>query len=224
LSAGELLNVYDAAGAVIGTCRRSEGSGPGRIAGAVNALVINGMAEVLLQLRRRDKENGGLWDKTVGGHVAAGEDFDATMAREAGEELFDAAQCPRVRLAADAGEFQRLRASLDLAESVLLRRQSLQLNLRDVRHMPDRAGPRSTLYHLAIYLGRSDVALEGFRAQAAEIDELRYVPVPEVDRLLLEGRLAPNMAFLWLSQGRALLDLLEGDPEPRSGARIEAGA
>jgi 8-oxo-dGTP pyrophosphatase MutT (NUDIX family) len=211
LSAEELLNVYDAAGAVTGTCRRNEGKDSGLIAGAVNALVISAQGEVLLQLRRRDKENGGLWDKTVGGHVAAGEDFDATIVREAGEELFDAPESPRVRLAADAREFESLRTSLDLAESVLLRRQSLQLNLRDVRHAPGRTRLRSALYHVAIYLGRSDIPFERFRAQASEIDGLRYVPVPELDRLLLEGRLAPNMAFLWLSQGRALLDLVGGE-------------
>ena len=213
----ELLNVYDASGAVIGTRRRIDPEAPVQIAGAVNALLISSTAEVLLQRRSSDKENGGLWDKSVGGHVGAGEDFDDTLIREAGEELFDDPRSPRVRLVSDQRHFQRLKASLDLSHAVLLQHRSLQLNLRDVRHAPGRSGVRNTLYHVAIYLGCTDVPIDQFRPQESEIDALRYVAVAELDRLLLQGALAPNMAFLWLSQGRAVLDLVE---RGTSGARI----
>src|SRR3970040_2143291 len=73
----ELLNVYDEAAKASGLA-----------VGAVNALLVNRRGEVLLQRRPRDKENGARWDKSVGGHVSAGEEFDATLVREAGEELF----------------------------------------------------------------------------------------------------------------------------------------
>src|SRR6185436_8677794 len=129
----ELLNVYDARGRVTGARPRREAKASGRAVGAVNALVVNGRGEVLLQRRPEGKENGGCWDKTVGGHVSAGESFDSTLLREAGEELFDDPQAPRVRLAASDEEFDRLLAELDLYEVVLLRRAGLQLNLRDVR-------------------------------------------------------------------------------------------
>jgi hypothetical protein len=79
-----------------------------------------------------------------------------------------------------------------------------QLALRDVRHAPD-GSRRHVLYHLAIYHGRTAISLEDFRPQKSEIDELRYVPPAEVDQMLLEARLPPNMAFLWLTQGHALL-------------------
>ncbi|HEV7499216.1 MAG TPA: NUDIX domain-containing protein, partial [Vicinamibacteria bacterium] len=91
----ELLNVYDGEGRVVGAQPRRAAKASGLAVGAVNVLVLNEAGEVLLQRRPRDKENGGTWDKSVGGHVSAGEEFDTTAVREAGEELFDDPQTPR---------------------------------------------------------------------------------------------------------------------------------
>ena len=85
-----------------------------------------------------------------------------------------------------------------------MRRVAFQKSLRDVRTGPDGA-VRNVLYHLAIYAGRTDVPVASFRPQPSEIDELAYFPAEAVDRMLLDGRLAPNMAFLWLTQAHALL-------------------
>lgn len=203
----ELLNVYDADGRVVGALPRREAKASGRAVGAVNVLLVNSQGQVLLQRRPQDKENGDRWDKSVGGHVSAGEDFDASAVREAAEELFDDGGSTRVRLARDADEFETLARSLDLARHVLFRRVGLQLNLRDVRFAPG-GGLRNVLYHLAIYLGRTEVPIAGFSPQAAEITALEYRTPREIDGLLLGGELAPNMAFLWLSQARPLLALI----------------
>jgi len=175
----------------------------------VNALLVNGGGEVLMQRRPPDKENGGRWDKSVGGHVSAGEDFDATLVREAGEELFDDAVSPRIVLAASEEEFGRQLRAVDLAENVVLRRVAFHLNLRDVRLVPG-GGLRNVIYHVAVYVGRTQVPLAGFQPQPAEIQELRYFVAAEVDRMLLAGELAPNMAFLWLKHGHELLALARG--------------
>jgi 8-oxo-dGTP pyrophosphatase MutT (NUDIX family) len=143
----------------------------------------------------------------VGGHVSAGEDFDDTVVREAGEELWDDGRSGRVHLAPDPQAFADAVRAVDLAQAAVLARHSLQRGLRDVRHAPDRAGVRNVIYHVAIYLGRTDVAISDFRPQADEIAGLRYADAAEVDRLLLQGELAPNMAFLWLTHARALLAL-----------------
>lgn len=203
----ELLNVYDHDGRVIGSRRRREAKASGLAVGAINALLINARGEVLLQRRPTDKENGRLWDKSVGGHVSAGEDFDATLLREAGEELFDDPGSDRVILAASEPEFQQHLSQADLTRSVVVRRVGFQRNLRDVRHGPE-GSRRVVLYHVAVYAGRTDVPTGGFRPQASEIEELRYFAADEVDRLFLEARLAPNMGFLWLTQGGALLSLV----------------
>jgi len=200
----ELLNVYDAAGTVVDARPRRAAKASGLAVGAVNALVVNGEGLVLMQRRPPDKENGARWDKSVGGHVSAGEEFDTTLVREAGEELFSDPTASRVRLAPSPDGFTDLLATVDLADAVVLRRVTLQLNLRDVRHAPD-GSRRHVLYHLAIYHGRTAVPLEDFRPQKSEIDELRYVAPAEVDQMLLEARLPPNMAFLWLTQAHALL-------------------
>jgi len=203
----ELLNVYDARGAVVDARPRRAAKASGLAVGAVNALLVNRRGEVLLQRRPADKENGSRWDKSVGGHVSAGEEFDATLVREAGEELFSDGSSTRVRLAGSEADFDALLASADLTETVVLRRVALQLNLRDVRHAPGGGGVRNVLYHVAVYAGRSDVALGSFRPQADEIEELRYVPAAELDGMLLRGEMAPNMAYLWLTQGQGLLAL-----------------
>jgi len=208
----ELLNLYDAEGRVVGAKPRREAKACGRAVGAVNALVVDGRGQVLLQRRPRGKENGERWDKSVGGHVSAGEEFDATLVREAGEELFDDARSPRVRLAAGADEYASLLRGADLGREVVLLRVAFQRNLRDVRVGPDGA-VRNVLYHVAIYTGRTDVPAASFRPPPDEIDELAYFAPAAVDRMLLDGRLAPNMAFLWLTQGHALL--AGGEPARR---------
>jgi hypothetical protein len=205
----ELLNVYDAEGVVVDAQPRRAAKASGRAVGAINALLVNSRGEVLLQRRPADKENGGLWDKSVGGHVSAGESFDTTLVREAGEELFDDPVSPRIRLAASEAAFAELVQRADLAREVVLRRMALQLNLRDVRHAPG-GGLRNVLYHVAVYAGRTDVPLNSFHPQAAEITALAYFPAAEVDQLMLARQLAPNMGYLWLTQGHALLRLVQG--------------
>jgi 8-oxo-dGTP pyrophosphatase MutT (NUDIX family) len=205
----ERVAVFDAGGRATGALPREEAKRSGLAVGAVNILLVNARGEVLLQRRPEDKENGGRWDKTVGGHVDAGESFDEAAVREAGEELFHDASSPWVRLLGDEAEFARVVAETDLTRQVLFFRSALQLNLRDVRLVPG-GGIRNVVYHVASYLGRTEVPIEGFRPPADEITGLRYCAPPEVDDLLVRGELAPNMAFLWLTQARALLALAGG--------------
>jgi 8-oxo-dGTP pyrophosphatase MutT (NUDIX family) len=206
----ERVAVFDAEGHAAGALPRDEAKRSGLAVGAVNVLLANARGEVLLQRRPEDKENGGRWDKTVGGHVDEGESFDQAAVREAGEELFGRAPSPRVFLAGDRAGFGRLAREVDLGGNVVFFRSALQLNLRDVRLVPG-GGVRNVLYHVASYLGRTDVPVEGFRPPADEIAGLRYAAPEEVDRLLSRGELAPNMAFLWLTHARALLRLAGGD-------------
>ena len=208
----ELLNVYDAEGRIVGAKPRREAKSSGLAVGAVNALIVDGRRQVLLQRRPRGKDNGERWDKSVGGHVSAGEDFDTTLVREAGEELFNDPRAPQIRLASGSEEFSSLMRGADLAREVVLRRVAFQKNLRDVRVGPN-GTVRNVLYHVAIYAGRTEVPIASFRPQPSEIDELAYLAPGAVDRMLLDGRLAPNMAFLWLTQAQALL--AGGEPAPR---------
>ena len=205
----ERVRVFDAEGRASGALPRAEAKRSRLAVGAVNVLLANAQGQVLLQRRPEDKENGGRWDKTVGGHVDEGEEFDETAVREAGEELFGDGESPRVHLARDEAAFRRLLEGTDLSRDVAFYRAALQLNLRDVRIVPG-GGLLNVVYHVAIYLGRTDVPLGGFRPPADEIAGLRYAAPAEVDGLLARSELAPNMAFLWLTHARALLALAGG--------------
>lgn len=219
----ELLNVYDALGRIVGARKRAEAKASGQPVGAINVLLVNARGEVLLQRRPADKDNGRRWDKSVGGHVSAGEDFDATAVREAGEELFDDPGSPAVHLFADEGTLSLATSgpSSPLSRGVAFFPAARQLGLRDVRQAPD-GGVRNVLYHVAIYLGRTDLPREGFRPQPSEIADLAYFPAAQVDRLLLAGELAPNMAFLWLTQAQRLLAMSRGgSPYPSTRASTE---
>jgi 8-oxo-dGTP pyrophosphatase MutT (NUDIX family) len=206
----ERVAVFDAEGRPSGALPRGEAKRSGVAVGAVNVLLVNARGEVLLQRRPDDKENGGRWDKTVGGHVSEGESFDQTAVREAGEELFGDASSPQVHLASDEAESRRLLAASDPTREVVFFRSALQLNLRDVRLVPG-GGIRNVVYHVASYLGRTDVPVQGFRPPPDEIVGLRYATASEVDGMLARGELAPNMAFLWLTHARALLALASGE-------------
>lgn len=208
-STEELLNVYDAAGAIVGSQPRRSAKRSGLVVGAVNLLLVNRSGEVLLQLRPGDKENGGRWDKSVGGHVSAGEDFDATALRETREELFSSDASANVTLMADEDALQDAAQRLGLDAQVLFFRAGLQRNLRDVR-LTTSGDCLNVLYHVAIYLGRTDVPVASFRPQVSELSELRYFSPAQVDRLLLDGHLAPNMAYLWLAYGHRTLNLARG--------------
>ena len=61
----ELLNVYDAEGRIVGAKPRHEAKSSGLAVGAVNALIVDGRRQVLLQRRPRGKDNGERWDKSV---------------------------------------------------------------------------------------------------------------------------------------------------------------
>ena len=202
----ERVAVFDGAGRAVGALPREEAKRSGLALGAVNVLLVNARGELLLQKRPADKENGGRWDKSVGGHVDAEESFDQAALREAGEELFSDGASPRVRLARDAAELERLARTADLGHQVVFRREALQLGLRDVRLLPE-GGVRNVVYHVASYLGRTDVPIELYDPPGGEIAGLRYAAPAEVDALLVSGGLAPNMAFLWLTHARALLEL-----------------
>lgn len=55
---------------------------------AVHVLIFNAAGEVFLQKRGlHKKENPGMWDSSVAGHVDAGEAYDDCCIREIGEEV-----------------------------------------------------------------------------------------------------------------------------------------
>jgi len=194
----ELLNVYNLGGEVVGSAPRGDAKARGLAVGAVQMLVVKDDGRILLQRRQDDKENGGLWDKSVGGHVQAGESFDQALIREANEELFGSAECDLVCLATE----NAIGPSSSRSKPIVARRVRLELGFRDIRRAAAPGRPLfNVTYHAAMYLGRTDLGLEGYARQEEELSDLQYFEAAEVDRMLVHGRLAPNMAFLWFALG-----------------------
>jgi isopentenyl-diphosphate delta-isomerase type 1 len=84
----ELLAVVDESDRVIGTATRKEIHAKGLRHRAVHIVVLNAEGNILLQKRSAKKDLfPGWWDISVGGHVDAGEEYDAAVARELREEM-----------------------------------------------------------------------------------------------------------------------------------------
>ena len=95
----EDLEIYDLNSNLIGTQDRQEFydeikkefKKTGKITKKVKTiklLLLNSFGRIYLQKRSKDKqENPNLYDKTVGGHISAGDSFEMTVVRECAEEL-----------------------------------------------------------------------------------------------------------------------------------------
>ena len=84
----EKFAVVDENDRVIGAASRREVHGNNLRHRAVHIFLFNHAGELLLQKRSRWKDrHSGLWDSSAAGHVGAGEEYDATAARELREEL-----------------------------------------------------------------------------------------------------------------------------------------
>ena len=93
----EEFAVVDENDRVIGTAPRREVHGNNLRYRAVHIFLFNRAGELLLQKRSRWKDrHPELWDSSVAGHVGAGEEYDATAARELREELGVTTELKRV--------------------------------------------------------------------------------------------------------------------------------
>lgn len=55
---------------------------------SIRLLLLTSKGRIILQMRSKWKsDNAGKWDKTIGGHVSSGDDFDLTVSKECSEEL-----------------------------------------------------------------------------------------------------------------------------------------
>jgi isopentenyldiphosphate isomerase len=85
----ELIDIYDAQGRKTGVAERSKAHGDNTLLHrAAHVLVFSADGRLLLQKRSQHKRiQPGKWDASVGGHLAAGEDFLTGARRELAEEL-----------------------------------------------------------------------------------------------------------------------------------------
>jgi 16S rRNA (adenine1518-N6/adenine1519-N6)-dimethyltransferase len=96
-AAPERFVVVDEQDQVVGDAPRSQVHGNNLRHRAVHLFIFNRFGELFLQKRSPWKDRHPLlWDSSAAGHVEAGEDYDATAARELKEELGVTAELTRV--------------------------------------------------------------------------------------------------------------------------------
>jgi len=84
----EFFDVVNERDEVVGRAARSEIHARGLRHRAAHVLIFNARGQVFLQQRSRLKDREpGLWSTSAAGHLDSGEDYDAAMWRELGEEL-----------------------------------------------------------------------------------------------------------------------------------------
>ncbi|MCH8539977.1 MAG: NUDIX domain-containing protein [Opitutales bacterium] len=84
----ELLDIVDGENHVVGQATREEIHRRKLVHRAVHLLLTDGKGRFLLQKRSaRKRDYPEHWDSSVSGHVVAGDDFEATVVKEAAEEI-----------------------------------------------------------------------------------------------------------------------------------------
>ena len=85
---GEIVDLYDLAGTVVGQAPRSRVRAQNLRHAATGVLVRNGRGDIFVHRRTDTKDvYPGMYDVAAGGVITAGEHPDAAAAREAEEEL-----------------------------------------------------------------------------------------------------------------------------------------
>jgi len=94
----------------------------------IRLILMNSQGRIYLQKRSKQKnENPGLYDKTIGGHVLAGESFEVTLVRECAEEL----GFPATVLSPD--EFKKAVKSTNLGIVGIFKKIAYSPNFQSVR-------------------------------------------------------------------------------------------
>lgn len=125
----------------------------------VHAWILNPRRELLIQKRAPNKEsNPDLWDVSAAGHLSAGETSIQAVVKEVQEEL-------GVQLSESDFQYLFTVAQQALSETGTF----LDNEFQDV------------------YLITADFPLSAFSVQAEEVSELRYIPLNDLQQLILDA-------------------------------------
>lgn len=147
----------------------------------IRALLMNSSGRIYLQKRSELKdENPNLYDKTVGGHVTAGNTFELTVVKECAEEL----GFPATVLSDK--EFGQAIRSVDLKIVGIFKKVDYIENFESIRIMKNREHFVQP-YMTEIYIGYYDGAIrfvdgESSGVETFSIDQLKKDIVSKEDR------------------------------------------
>jgi isopentenyldiphosphate isomerase len=130
----------------------------------IKLILLNSKGRIYLQ-KRSDikKENSGLYDKTVGGHVSAGDTFEMTVIRECVEELgFPAAIIPEEN-------FEKARKVTDLNIIGIFRKIDYINSFKSIRIKNDKSKFVQPLMN-QMYFGYYDGAINFIDGESSGIE------------------------------------------------------
>ncbi len=138
------------------------------------------------------RDNPGMWDKSVGGHVGSGENYSNAIARELNEELrHGLAELP-VEIV-DAAAFESVLSSKALGQTFVLKELGRELNYPSLRKLSNGVWITEPA-HARTYLGRYDGEVS---AQRDEVEELRWVSKEVLEKMLREEEFTKDFLFLY---------------------------
>lgn len=131
---------------------------------SIRLLLMNSQGRIYLQKRSNVKtENPGLYDKTVGGHVASGESWNTTVVRECAEEL----GFPAVILLNN--EFNKAVTTVDLKVVGIFKKVDEISNFKSIRI--DKAGNKFIQPFISsFYIGYYDGAIRFVDGESSGIE------------------------------------------------------
>jgi len=131
---------------------------------SIRLILMNSKGRIYLQKRSKFKdENPGLYDKTVGGHVAKDDTYDMTVIRECAEELgFPASILPEK-------EFDKAVKVTDLSIVGIFKKMDYVTNFQSVR-VTNKGKRFIQPYMVAFYVGYYDGAIRFVDGESSGIE------------------------------------------------------
>jgi len=179
----ELLEVYDLKGNLLRVEERKkyysqikeEFAKSGKITTKVKSVrLLLSTSEGRIYMQKRSKmktENAGLYDKTVGGHVTAGDSYDITIVRECAEEL----GFPVCVVAED--EYNKVIKTTDTSVIGIIRKVDVIHNFLSTRKTGE--GDFTQPYDTAIYIGFYDGPLHFKDGESSGIEVMSFDEITE---------------------------------------------
>ncbi len=137
------------------------------------------------------KDNPGMWDKSVGGHVGSGEGYCDAIARELNEELRWGLEKLPVEIV-DAFEFESVSKQRDLRFTFVLKELG-RMNYPSLRKLHGGICITEPA-HSRTYLGRYEGEIS---AQKEEVEELRWVSKKILEEMMRKEEFTKDFLFLY---------------------------
>jgi isopentenyldiphosphate isomerase len=177
----ELIHAYDLSGKIIRTEERKKllkeqqeeairiGK-PSFSVGAIYGMYKNSNQQLYVQLRGDKDENPYLFDKTVGGHIVAGQSDDQTIIKETGEEL------GALVTIVSPEEYISAIKTFDTEQTAVVRKLDYIQNFESIRKTRD-GSKWKKLFNVTIYAGTYDGPV---KFVDNEVEGIRLIPIDEV--------------------------------------------